>query len=158
MQTQTQTQVQNQNSIQIFEKAVEFLKNQLSQEGVTIKLSTPLKEEWELLVYKVKNSIEHLILKKAKKYEEEDEKDPLRKAKEDIRILLNKAKEMAIEIQKELKEYPIKFELRIDADNDKVYVCCSLSRYVDKKIFNEFVNATKRINLVYIFGMNCKEI
>jgi len=158
MQTQTQSQTQIQTQIQTFEKAVEFLKSQLTQEGVTIKLSTPLKEEWELIVYKVKNSIEHLVLKKAKEYEEQNEKDPLRRAKEDILKRISKVEEVAMMMEKELKAYPIKFMLNIDADNNKIYVCVTLNKYIDRKTFNDFVNITKKIGLIYISGMNCKEI
>jgi len=121
-------------------------------------MPTPLREEWQLLVYKIKNNIEYLIMRKAKEYEEKDEEDPLRKAKEDILKKILKAKEMAVMIEKEFKEYPIKFELNIDVDNNKMYVCITLNRYVDKRIFNEFVNLSRKIGLVYIKGMNCREI
>jgi len=158
MQSQIQNQTNAQNPIQTLEKVLEFLETQLSQEGVAIKLSTPLREEWELLVYKVKNQLEYLILKTAKRYEENDEKDPLKKAKNEIMKRISKAKEVAMMIEKEFKEYPIKFMLNVDADNDKIHVCVALNKYVDRKTFNDFVNTTKRIGLIYISGMNCKEI
>jgi len=158
MQSQIQNQTNAQNPIQTLEKALEFLKTQLSQEGVSIKLPTPLREEWELIVYKVKNQLEYLILKKAKKYEEEGEENPLRKAKSEILEKVLKAKEIATEIEKELKTYPIKFMLNIDVDSDKIYLCVTLNKYVDRKVFNSFVDTTKKIKLTYISGMNCKEI
>ena len=109
-------------------------------------------------MYKVKNQLEYLILKKAKKFEEEGEENPLKRVKEDILKRILKTKEVAKEIQKELKEYPIKFTLNVDADNNKIYVCVTLNKYVDRKTFNDFVNITKKIRLIYISGMNCKEI
>jgi uncharacterized coiled-coil DUF342 family protein len=158
----TQTQTPNLTQIR---KTIEFLVENLRQ-GKAIKeiikeiiAKRPLKEEWEMNVYRLADFIDTLRLRFEKRFSDEKVHDPRRKAADTlIEILTKTVLPKVEELEKAFKDFPI--EIKMLAKNyEGIELCVSLTEYIDGEKFNAYREIAKKLQLKYDGqGGNCVQV
>jgi hypothetical protein len=156
VQTQTQTQIR---------KTIEFLVENLKQ-GKSIQKAikerihtSPLKEEWEMNVYRIASAVDTIRLRLEKKFEDEKIQDYEKKAVEKvIEILTNVVLKKAVELENAFKDFPIEIKM-LTKNYEDIELCISLSQFIDRNKFNAFRDVVKKFGLKYDgHGGNCVQV
>jgi hypothetical protein len=158
--TQTQTQAQTQ-----IRKTIEFLVENLRQ-GKSIQKAIkeivakrPLKEEWEVNVYRIADAIDTIRLRFEKRFSDEKVPDYEKKAFETvIEILTKTVLPKAVELENAFKDFPIEIKL-LTKNYEDIELCVSLSQYIDKTKFSAFREIVRKLGLKYDgYGGNCVQV
>jgi hypothetical protein len=156
-QTQTQTQIQNQ--VQAWRKAVEFMITCLKEKKNIRKTiaNYPMKEPWEIIVYRTSSIIDAIKLKLMKKFE--DEKVPVyeEKAVEETIKLLNVVMAKVEELAKVFTDFPIEI-VSYSSSGQDLNICVDLTQYIDKQRFSKYLELTKKMGLKYMGRGNCVQV
>jgi hypothetical protein len=153
---ETQTQIR---------KTIEFLVENLRQ-GKSIRKAIkeivaqrPLKEEWEMNVYRIADAIDTIRLRFEKRFSDEKVPDYEKKAFEAVIEILTKTVLPKVEeLEKAFKDFPI--EIKMLAKNyEDIELCVSLTKYIDREKFNAYREITKKLQLKYDGqGGNCVQV
>ena len=117
----------------------------------------PMKELWEIIVYRTSNIIDTMKLKLMKKFEDEKVPSYEEKAIEEVVKLLNVVMTKVEELAKTFTEFPVEIT-SYSSNGQDLNICVDLTQYIDKQRFSKYLELTKKMGLKYMGRGNCVQV
>jgi hypothetical protein len=117
----------------------------------------PMKEEWELNVYRASNVIDTAKLRLMKKFEDEKVPGAEEKAVEEVVGILSAVMAKVEEMARALEGFPIEI-ISYSSNGQDLNICVDLVQYVDKQRFSKYLELARKLGLKYMGRGNCVQV